>query len=253
MKLNYKEYGKGEPLIVIHGLLGMLDNWSSHARKWSEHYRVITIDARNHGRSGHDEVMDYEVMKEDLKELLDSLDINDAFLLGHSMGGKIVMKFAQNYAYRVKNLIVADISPCSYPVRHDLILEALNSVPLDRLEKRIDADDYLAKYIPEAGIRQFLMKSLYRKKEGSFGWRFNLPVITENIDKMGDAILDARFPGKTLFIRGTQSNYIKEEHKGEIDLVFPDNEIVDIKDAGHWLHAEKPEEFGKIVMDFLKS
>lgn len=251
MKLNYKEYGEGEPLIVIHGLLGMLDNWSTLAGKWSENYRVITVDARNHGRSLHGDEMSYEVMKEDLKILMDELEINEAHLLGHSMGGKIVMKFAQNYPYRVKKLIVADISPCEYPVRHDSILEALNSVPLNELQKRTDADEYLKKNISEAGIRQFLMKSLYQKKDKSFAWRFNLPVITENIAGMGESVLDSRFEGKTLFIRGTKSNYITDEHKKEIDLIFPDSSIADIEGAGHWLHAEKPEEFNTLVTDFL--
>lgn len=251
MKINYKEYGNGEPLIVIHGLLGMLDNWSTHARKWSNAYRVITIDARNHGRSTHSDEMNYEVMVEDLKILMDDLGINDAYLLGHSMGGKIVMKFAQNYPYRVKKLIVADISPCAYPVRHDTILEALNAVPLNELKKRTDADEYLKKYITETGIRQFLMKSLYQKKDKTFTWRFNLPVITKNIAGMGEAVLDTRFEGKTLFIRGTNSNYITRDHISEIELIFPESRVVDIKGAGHWLHAEKPVEFQTIVTDFL--
>lgn len=251
MKLNYKEYGEGEPLIVIHGLLGMLDNWSTHARKWSKNYRVITVDARNHGRSLHSEEMSYEVMKEDLKDLMDQLEINEAHLLGHSMGGKIVMKFAQNYPYRVKKLIVADISPCEYPVRHDSILEALNSVELKKLEKRTDADEYLKKYISEAGIRQFLMKSLYQKKDKSFAWRFNLAVLTNHIADMGESVLDARFEGKTLFIRGTKSDYITDDHKKEIDLIFPHSSIADIEGAGHWLHAEKPDEFYQLVTGFL--
>lgn len=251
MKLNYKIYGEGEPLIVIHGLLGMLDNWSTHARRWGKKYRVITVDARNHGRSSHSEEMNYEAMVEDLNKLMDDLGINESHLLGHSMGGKIVMKFAQNYPYRVKKLLVADISPCEYPVRHDAILEALNSVPLNELEKRTDADHYLEKYIHETGIRQFLMKSLYQKKDKTYAWRFNLPAITNNIAAMGESVMDSRFEGETLFIRGTKSNYITKAHYNDIDLIFPNSRIAEIEGAGHWLHAEKPDEFRSIVSDFL--
>ena len=164
MELNFKKYGdSGEPLIIIHGLLGMLDNWSSHARFFKDQgYRVYLVDARNHGRSPWSDEMNYEVMMEDLKEFLDSQSINEAHLLGHSMGGKIVMKFAQNYAYRVKKLIVADIFPMSYPVHHELILKGLRNVPLDKIEKRTEADEFLAEYIKVVGIRQFLKKSLQK-------------------------------------------------------------------------------------------
>ena len=253
MELNFKKYGdSGEPLIIIHGLLGMLDNWSSHARFFKDQgYRVYLVDARNHGRSPWSDEMNYEVMMEDLKEFLDSQSINEAHLLGHSMGGKIVMKFAQNYAYRVKKLIVADISPMSYPVHHELILKGLRNVPLDKIEKRTEADEFLAEYIKVVGIRQFLMKSLHRKKDKTFGWRFNLDAIEANIERMGDAVMDSRYQGKTLFIRGGASDYIKDNQLDELKVSFPNSEIKTIEKVGHWLHAEEPKVFDEYVIDFL--
>jgi len=251
MKLNYKRTGEGEPLVILHGLLGMLDNWMSHARALERTYDVIVVDARNHGRSPWDNTFDYEVMAADLEELLDDLFLSEVNLLGHSMGGKTVMKFAQNHPDWVQKLIIADIGPKSYPIQHERILRGLQSVPLDRLEKRSDAEGYLADHIEEPGVRQFLMKSLYRNETKSFAWRFNLEVIERNIGRVGETILDRPFDGPTLFVRGSESNYIRPEDEEGIHLVFPQATIETIPRAGHWLHADQPEIFLEIIRSFL--
>lgn len=251
MKLNYKVFGEGEPLVILHGLLGMLDNWQAPARQIAESCKVYIVDLRNHGHSNHHIEHNYDVMMLDVLELLDDLNIEKTHLLGHSMGGKVAMKFAQNHPERVDKLVVADIGPKYYPVHHQLILKGLRAVPLGSLEKRTDAETYLEPFISEVGIRQFLMKSLYHPERGSFAWRFNLDAIEKNIEFIGEALDELDYEGATLFIRGGRSNYILDEDWPDIKVLFPNAHLVTIEGAGHWLHAEKPEPFVKEVMFFL--
>lgn len=251
MKLNYKRLGEGEPLVILHGLMGMLDNWMSLARAYAEHFDIIVVDARNHGHSPWSDTHNYTEMMHDLEELLDDLHLTEVNLLGHSMGGKTVMKFAQNFPMMMNKLIVADIAPKEYPIHHHVIMEALRSVPLTELEKRTDADDYLAKHIDEPGIRAFLMKSLYWKEKGVLSWRFNLNVLSDSLPVIGEAICDAPFSGDTLFIRGAKSNYIQDDDWADIEPVFHHAKLVTLQNAGHWLHAEQREKFLKETLDFL--
>lgn len=250
MKLNYKRMGSGEPLIIIHGLFGMLDNWVSFGRQYAKNFDVILVDARNHGHSPHDAEHSYNSMKEDLYELMTDLNLHEASIHGHSMGGKIAMKFAQNYPNMVKKLIVADIAPKAYPVHHSSIIQALRNVPLQNLEKRTDADEYLAKLIPEEGVRFFLAKSLYRNDSG-YAWRFNLDAIESNIEIIGEAICDRPYFGETLFIYGEKSNYVQQDEFDEIKTIFPEAHFVGLPNAGHWLHVEQAEMFMKETLAFL--
>ena len=175
MKLNYKKSGSGPPLVILHGLFGSLDNWFSIAKELVEHYTLYLVDQRNHGDSPHAEEWNYAVMVEDLKELIDDEGLEKIYLMGHSMGGKTVMKFAVTYPERVEKLIVADIAPRFYPIHHQTILEGLNSLNLNQIKSRKEADDQLAQYIPELGVRQFLLKSLTRDSEG-FAWKIVVAV-----------------------------------------------------------------------------
>lgn len=244
--------GEGEPLIILHGLMGMLDNWQSHARTLSEKYDVIIVDQRNHGRSLHsDRPFTYDAMMDDLEQLIDDLFLSDVNILGHSMGGKTAMKFAQKFPKMVNKLIIADIGPKAYPVHHQKILKGLRQVPLATLEKRTDASDYMAKYIGDEGVRQFLMKSLYRTKDKQFAWRFNLDVIERDIELVGVAVQDEVYPDEMIFIRGAKSDYIKDQDWPEILEWFPKAQLHTIENAGHWVHAEQPNDFLQIVKDYL--
>lgn len=253
MKLNYKRMGEGEPLLILHGLMGMLDNWQSHARKLAEHYDVIIIDQRNHGRSPHSSTpFTYSAMMNDLEELVDDLFLSDINLLGHSMGGKTAMKFAQKFPALIHKLIVADIGPRAYPIHHQRIISGLRNVPLTTLEKRTDANAYLAEHIEEEGIRQFLMKSLYRTKDKQFAWRFNLDVIERDLELIGEGVFDAVYDQPTLFMRGSRSDYIRDEDWPEIQEWFPNSRLETLEGAGHWLHAEQPEAFLKVLKRYLE-
>ncbi|PSL01958.1 alpha/beta fold hydrolase [Cecembia rubra] len=253
MKLHFKKTGAGKPLIIVHGLFGSSDNWFSIAKELEKNYTLYLVDQRNHGDSPHSEEWNYTVMADDLKELMEDERIHSAYFMGHSMGGKTVMKLAMNYPDLVEKLIVADIAPRFYPLHHQQILEGLNAVPVDQLKSRKEADDILTEYIKIPGIRQFLMKSLGRDDNGKFIWKINLPVITEKIGNVGEELKsDAPFEKPTLFIGGANSDYITEKDKVDIERFFPNSRLVYIKDAGHWLHAEQPAAVIETVKAFLK-
>lgn len=253
MQLNYKKLGEGQALIILHGLFGSLDNWMTLAKKWSENYQVWIVDQRNHGQSPHSNEFDYSLMAEDLKNFIEEHQIDRPIILGHSMGGKTAMEFAVNYPNSLKKLIVVDIAPVSYQVHHYGIIEALESVDLDKVQSRKDAEEQLKSKIKEFGIRQFLLKNLYRKSKEEYDWRFNLPVIKKQIVPISEwSISDKTYEGDTLFISGENSNYILPEYGAEIAAKFPNYELEEISNAGHWVHAEAPEEFSRALEDFLE-
>ncbi|CAN5145828.1 alpha/beta fold hydrolase [soil metagenome] len=253
MKLFFRESGDGAPVVILHGLFGSSDNWFTLAKKLSEKNKVYLLDLRNHGNSFHAEEFNYQVMAQDVLNFLEEHKIKQPVIIGHSMGGKVAMTIALNIPENLNKLIVADISPAEYPLRHDNIVEALREVDLEKVSSRQDAEKQLSVNISDIGVRQFLLKNLTRNKEGGYSWKLNLPVIDKNIDKVGEA-MDAKkqFEKPTLFIKGENSRYIREQDHELISQLFPNYIFKEIKDAGHWVHAEQPEAFLKIVEDFIK-
>lgn len=253
MKLNFKHYGTGgTPLLILHGLLGSLENWHTIARELSEMGVVFTLDLRNHGRSPHSDVFTYEAMAADVLEFLDDQEIDSAVLLGHSMGGKVAMWAAGTYPERVQKLISADMGVKRYFGEHDEILETLQRFPIDKIQSRKEADVVMSQRISDFSVRQFLLKNLVRKPEGGFSWRINLPIILKNYENLLLPLPDSlRFEKPALFIRGERSPYIREEDIPGIRRHFPRAEIRTIPGAGHWLHAEAPAEFVRLVKEFL--
>ena len=251
MQLNFRKSGSGPPLVILHGLFGSLDNWFSIAKELVDHYTLYLVDQRNHGDSPHGSEWNYGVMVEDLRELLDAEGLDSVYLMGHSMGGKTVMNFAVAYPERVRKLIVGDIAPRHYPIHHQVILEGLNALDLSQLQSRKEADDLLAPYIPELGIRQFLLKSLGRDTNG-FSWKVNLSVITQHIEEVGKALeVGTVFEGPTLFLGGANSSYIQEKDLSDMKRHFPNCTWVSIHNAGHWLHAEQPQAVVAEMRKFL--
>ena len=250
--LNHKILGEGQPLIILHGLFGSLDNWMTLAKRFAEDFKVVLVDQRNHGKSFHSEKFDYQKMAEDLENLIDFLKIDNPILLGHSMGGKTVMQYAAYHSHTIDKLIVADIGTKQYPVHHQQIIEGLKSVRLSEMTKREEVDQALQSYIPELGTRVFLMKNLGRDSSGGFVWKMNLDEISENIEEVGKP-LDYYLPIETpnLFIRGGQSSYILDTDFDSISEIFPNVQFETIEGSGHWLHADNPDQFYEIVMNFL--
>lgn len=252
MKLNYKKVGQGEPLIILHGLFGSADNWLSIAKELENDFAMILVDQRNHGDSPHSEEWTYAAMVQDLADLMDELDLDKAHLMGHSMGGKTAMNFALAHPEKVNHLIIADIAPRYYPPHHQSILKGLNAVDMEQLSSRKQADDSMAEYIPEVGVRQFLLKSLGRNEERKFVWKINLPILSEKIENVGEELqASGSFEGKTLFMRGANSDYIQDKDKADLDQYFPNHKLITIKEAGHWLHAEQPAAVSATIKAFL--
>jgi len=256
MKLHYKISGEGTPLIILHGLFGTLDNWGSQVATLEQHFQIISVDLRNHGQSPHHEHMNYDVMANDVIELMNDLHIDQAHIIGHSMGGKVAMQLAINNVERVDKLIIVDISPVAYPVHHQQIIEGLLSIDLETLKSRNDADKQLAQYESDLGIRAFLLKNLYRNEQKKFTWRANIHVIKEEYNNISDApshTTKEKFTGPTLFIKGNNSAYIQMAHKSCIDELFTNVSFKLIEGAGHWPHAEKPKIFSSIIRKFLQN
>jgi len=252
MELNFKKLGEGQPLIILHGLFGSLDNWMTLAKKFAEDFEVYLVDARNHGQSPHTDEFGYDVMAQDLKEFISQQNISDPIVLGHSMGGKTAMLFALQNAEMLQKLIVVDIAPKKYPIHHREILDALLSLDFSQIKSRGEADDELAKMIDNFAVRQFLLKNLYWKEKDKLAFRFNLDVLNRDIEKIVQNF-DANnsFEKPTMFIRGLKSEYILDSDFDAINNYFPNNKMVSLN-CGHWIHAEKPEEFYTNVINFIK-
>lgn len=253
MDLNYKTFGKGHPLLILHGLFGTLDNWQTLGKELAEDYMVYLIDQRNHGRSPHLDEMNYPAMAGDLKQFMEDNWIYETHVLGHSMGGKAAMQLALQYPDMVDRLIVVDIAPRRYPRSHEEIFEALRSLQLEEIDSRSDAEEALRADIKDKGIRQFLLKNLRRTKEEGYAWKMNLDALYQNYDDILAAIeTHEPFTGPTLFIRGGRSNYIHDEDRVDIQKLFPNARIETIEGAGHWVHAEAPDRMLQLIRDFLK-
>lgn len=252
MELNHKILGEGEPIIILHGLFGMLDNWQSVANDLAEQFMVILIDLRNHGKSPHSDDWNIELMATDVIDFMHDNWIYDAAILGHSMGGKVAMEIALRESDLVKKLIIVDIAPKGYASGHDIIMDALLDIPIENVKSRSEAEEHLAKKIDDWGIRQFLLKNIAREKEGNYKWKMNLPIIVKNYDTiLIETKGDRAYDHPALFIAGSKSNYILEEDAPYIYELFPAATIEVIEGAGHWVHAEKKEELVEMVVQFM--
>ena len=253
MKLFFREYGEGAPLIILHGLLGSSDNWLTQAKLLSPHYKIYTVDQRNHGQSPHDDAFDYQSMVTDLLEFLDDNHLKDPVLIGHSMGGKTVMNFALQHPDRVSKLVVVDIAPRAYNLEHYALVNAMAELPLSQLKSRNDADALLAAKVEESDVRLFLLKNLQRSAEGGFSWKVNLSVIREKLSNVGvDLLTRNTFDKPTLFIRGARSRYIKDTDWDGIQSRFPSASLETLE-TGHWVQAEKPQEFVTLLKHWLET
>lgn len=254
MQLNFKQIGEnGKPMIILHGVFGLLDNWLGISKTISDHgYNVFLVDQRNHGRSPHEGPLDFATFASDLKEFIDQHQLENPVLIGHSMGGKTIMEYAVTYPGTYDALVVVDIGPKAYPIHHTKILKGLNAIPIDQIESRNQADEILSEYEPILSVRQFLLKNLYRKDEGGFGWRFNLPLLTSDMANVGQEIKSKeRIETPVLFIRGERSNYILDEDMEGIQDLFPNARLETIAGAGHWIQAEQPKAFVATLFNFL--
>ena len=253
MPLNFIRQGEGEPVLLIHGLFGSMTNLGYLAQALREHYCVYSVDLRNHGDSFHHEEMNYQVMAQDIERFLEQEKLEKLHIVGHSMGGKVAMQLALNAPQTIDRLIVADIAPVSYPNGHDDVLAGLHRLEHMRPASRKDADNALAEFVVESDVRLFLLKNLVRDDSGHYRLKINLEAISSKYRHIADAPDGQPFSGPTLFVKGSTSNYIEGEHKDDILRLFPNAKVKIIEGAGHWLHAEKPNAFNRIALNFLQN
>jgi len=252
VQLRFRSYGHGPALVVLHGLLGSSDNWHTLGNILGNHFHTFILDQRNHGRSPHADEFNYRVLAEDVREFLRQHGIRSAHVLGHSMGGKTAMQFALTYPNLVNKLVVVDIAPKPYPALHDEIPDVLTALDMRAYSSRQEVDNALTIRIPDVAMRQFLLKNLKRDESGSLHWKPNVGVIRDNYAAIAKAVVPSQaFPKPTLFVRSNRSGYVLDDDIPLITEMFADFKIVTL-DAGHWIHAETPEEFGRIVLDFLE-
>jgi pimeloyl-ACP methyl ester carboxylesterase len=242
LDLSHRHWGSGQPLILIHGLFGSSINWQTLAQRLAQEWSVYAVDLRNHGDSPHHPDFDYAALVQDLESFMTRQKIEKGILIGHSLGGKTAMAFADRWPQKTEALIVLDIAPRPYPAAHRELLEALWNLPADRIGSRQEALDALATQIPMPATRQFLLKNLVRV-DGRYRWRINLEAIDRHMEALSQGPrLTRPYPGPTLFLRGGRSGYITEADADLIHERYPDARIVTIESAGHWLYADAPEE-----------
>ncbi len=240
-------------ILILHGFLGSGDNWISIARKLTPTgYTIHLIDQRNHGRSFHSEKFDYNLMCEDIFNYINHHKIDNSILIGHSMGGKTAMNFSLIHPKLVSKLIVLDTSPRAYPVLHQNIINSLKEIDFVNLLTRKEIDIELGKSIKQQGLRNFLMKNIYRMNDGKLNFRFNLKSLSKNISKIGEKIeSETKFNREVIFIKGEFSDYINESDKVMINTLFPNFKFYKIPNAGHWVHVDNPIDFLSVLLSLI--
>ena len=250
MQLNYQSLGQGQPIILLHGLFGSANNWSTIAKHFAQTHQVISVDLRNHGKSPHHESQTYNDMADDLIALCNALNLDSIHLLGHSLGGKVAMQFATNHPERMDKLIVVDMAIRTYADVHTYLIDSMMAVDLTTVRSRSEVDQLLSHSIDNVKVRQFLLMNLV-KSNGNFQWRINLPALKANYPLIRQAVCEsAHYEKPCLFIRGTRSNYVRDDDLEHIKTHFTQAQFASLP-AGHWVHAEQSQAFIALVEQFL--
>ena len=252
--LNFKSFGQGRPIIFLHGLFGMLDNWQTFGKRMAEEdFLVYLVDQRDHGKSPFTKEFSYPILANDLKEFMDQNWLYEAVILGHSMGGKTAMQFASEYPDMIDKLIIVDIAPKQYKGGHESIFNALRSIDLSKVESRKEVNDHLQSNLDEAeSTIQFLLKNLKRNKEGGYQWKMNVENLYNHYDGiLSNTLSNEEIDVETLFVRGGASEYIKDSDWESISKQFIHSELKTIEDSGHWVHAQKPDELFDVILSFI--
>lgn len=254
MKLFYREFGEGQPVIILHGLFGQSDNWVTVGRRIASKFHVYIPDQRNHGQSPHTSLHSFPAMADDLAGFIDELNLHKPILIGHSMGGKVAMTYALEHPGEISKLVVIDISPRKYPERiiHTQVISQMMSIDLDKIETRGEVEKILDLRIADPRIRMFILKNLYFKVHGKLAWRLNIEAINQSMDLLFDSVQSENtYPGPTLFIRGGNSDYILDSDIPLIASLFPKARLKTITGASHWVHADAPEDLCYLLSAFL--
>jgi len=254
MKLFFRHMGKGNPVVILHGLLGLSDNWVTFGRQLASDFEVFIPDLRNHGQSPHDPVFNFTVLVEDLHELIEDQGLKKVNLIGHSLGGKIAMFFTLEYPDLLDKLVVVDIGLRKYSpnLEHQMLIDAMMEVDFSSARSRSDVDRQLEQNVHSLKLRQFLLKNIYWKDKETLGWRVNLPILKESLPRMLEGITtDKKFPNPVLLVRGGLSDFVTDADLPAMVKQFPHTSVKTLANASHWVHADAPGEFYSLVHEFL--
>jgi esterase len=254
MKLFIRRMGQGNPVIILHGLLGLSDNWVSFGRRLALDFEVFIPDFRNHGQSPHDQDFNFPVLVDDLHELIEDSGLKKVNLIGHSLGGKTAMFFALKYPDLLDKLVVVDIALRRYSpiLEHQLLIDAMMKVDFSSARSRSDLDRQLEQYVHSLKLRQFLLKNIYWQDKETLGWRVNLPILMETLPRMLEGITPGKeFLNPVLLVRGGLSDYVTDEDVRKMIKQFPRTSVKTLANASHWVHADAPGEFYSLVHEFL--
>ncbi len=255
MKLFYREFGTGQPVVILHGLFGQSDNWVTVGRRIADQFHVYIPDLRNHGQSPHTPVHSFPAMADDLADFIEEHEIENPVLIGHSMGGKVAMTYALENPDKVKKLAIIDISPRRYPERvtHTQVISQMLSIDLEKMRTRTEVEKILDSQITDKRVQMFILKNLYYKLHGKLAWRLNLDAINQSMDQLFDSVSSTnQYAGPVLFIRGGKSDYVPDSDLALILSMFPQAQIKTISGASHWVHADAPEELCFLLSSFLE-
>ncbi|KAK5061474.1 hypothetical protein LTR84_008018 [Exophiala bonariae] len=247
---------------------------------------VYNLDLRNHGDSPHSPEHDYTSMATDVEHFIRTQNLTRPTLIGHSMGAKVAMTLALRSPQNYSALIPVDNAPVDAALKSDFgkYVNAMREIEEQqekgkkRIEKQSDADKILAKYESDVSIRQFLLTNLVKmpppkntststtttpQKTGDhhhahkteLRFRIPLPTLAKSLPAMADFPFKdpdaARFEGPTLVVRGTKSHYVSDEALPLIGRFFPRFELLDC-DCGHWVMAERFDEFRAGVVEWVQ-
>ncbi len=251
MPLHHKKQGQGDAVILIHGLFGSLENLGALAKGLAEHFCVYSIDLPNHGRSPHSEATNLKQMSDEVLEWMRQHKLDNVFVVGHSLGGKVAMEIALRHPDQIKKLVVMDIAPSAYPPHHSDVFEGLRAVDIHNITSRSEAEASMKPHVPEVAVRSFLLKNIVRESAGHFSWRMNLRALYEGYADLICANHESCFDAPVLFLKGGASDYISEKNRQDIESRFPEQSLKIVANTGHWLHAEKPAMVTRLINNFL--
>ena len=215
---------------------------------------MYLIDQRNHGKSPHADVFNYQVMADDLLEFYREHKIDKASLIGHSMGAKTAITFSLQHRELVDKLVAVDMGIRKIGIQDEPLQTGLLGLDFEVLTSRAEVDRALEEYIPDWGTRQFIMQNLHWGEDKKLAWRMNVDGIIANIDEIASEVeVGDPYLGPTLYVKGSDSDYITSNDYPALLRAFPNSSIEEIPNAGHWIHVDNPTRFGEVVMKFLKS
>ncbi|KAF9169344.1 hypothetical protein BGX21_010146 [Mortierella sp. AD011] len=246
---------KSQPIVILHGLFGSKQNWGALSKAMASRLntQVFAVDLRNHGESGHSQEHDYHNMANDVACFLKEQNLEKPIVIGHSMGGKVAMYLALNHT-PMDRVVVVDMAPVKVRLSSEFAgyVAVMKEIQQARVKKQSEADNIMKKSVPDLSVRQFLLTNLKKDTKEGYGFRIPIDILGGKLENLGQfdfAAGEDKYEGKILIIKGNKSGYVRDKDTELIKTFFPQVRIEGL-DAGHWVHAEKSEEFLKLVTEF---